>query len=248
MQDLRPIERKKLSETVMQQLQTLISSGRYQPGDRLPTEKALAEALGVSRMSIREALSGLAAAGLIEIRHGEGSFVKRVEITDYLSPITASALGFPHTALALLEVRSILEAGAAELAALRATAEDHAELAAAAADYRAQTERGETGIDGDLRFHRAIARAAGNPVLTELMNRIQDLMEQGMAYTLGQNLKTPERSQQVAAEHDAIAEAIRGGDPVAARAAMIRHLTGVRNKLLRSMNEAATGKEKTQDA
>jgi GntR family transcriptional repressor for pyruvate dehydrogenase complex len=243
LEGLKPIERTKLSHTVMARIKALIASGEYPPGQRLPTEKELAEAFGVSRMSVREALSALAAAGLIEVRHGEGSFVRRVDVTHYLPPIAASLAGFPEAALQLLEVRSILEAGAAELAAQRADDTALQELEAAAMAYRSQVEAQETGLEGDLRLHRAIANAAGNPVLTELMNRISDLIAQGMAYTLGQNAGDPEQARQVADEHDDIVAAIRRRDPAAARAAMLRHLANVRAKVVRRIREARTGEE-----
>jgi GntR family transcriptional repressor for pyruvate dehydrogenase complex len=235
--DLEKIRRSRLSDAVVDRIKGMIERGELKPGDKLPSEKELAEAFGVSRMSIREALSMLSASQIIEIRHGEGSFVQRMEVSNYIPPIAVSLLDFPAAALHLLEVRTMLAVGAAELAAMRADADALAEMDAALSAYWDEVREHGTGAKSDWQFHHAIVRATKNPVLVEFANRIADLVAEGMRYTLGKNVGDSERIRQVAAEHEQIAAAIRARDAAAAGTAMRQHLEHVRQKLMRLMEE-----------
>ncbi|SFU48289.1 FadR/GntR family transcriptional regulator [Alicyclobacillus macrosporangiidus] len=243
---MEKIPRSRLSDVVVDRIKAMIQSGEYPPGKRLPSEKDLAEAFGVSRMCIREALSVLAAARIIEVRHGEGSFVRQVDVSTYIPPVAASLLNFPEAALHLLEVRILLEAGAAELAAARADEETVRQMEEALAAYWDEVSAHGTGANSDLRLHRAIARATQNPVLVELMDRISDLVAEGMAYTLGKNQGDAERVRQVADEHAAIVAAIRQHDAAAARTAMVDHLENVRGKLVRLVTRTVPRAQEVQ--
>ncbi|MCL6516138.1 FadR/GntR family transcriptional regulator [Alicyclobacillus sp.] len=243
---MEKISRSRLSDVVVERIKGMIQSGEYPPGKRLPSEKELAEAFGVSRMCIREALSVLAAARIIEVRHGEGSFVRKVDVSTYIPPVAASLLNFPEAALHLLEVRILLEAGAAELAAQRADDSSLQQMEEALDGYWHEVSMHGSGAGSDLKLHRAIARATQNDVLVELMDRIADLVAEGMTYTLGKNQGDPERVRQVADEHAAIVAAIRRGDAIAARTAMVEHLENVRRKLARLVAEGVAGPNGTQ--
>ena len=142
-----------------------------QPGDRLPSERSLAEQLGVSRTSLRQALTALRVEGLIDVRHGHGMTLVR-SIDDVVPPIDAEILeGHPEVAAAG-EVRNALEALAARLAAQRRDADDLEAMVAGIREMDGEIRRGESGIDGDRMFHAAILAAARNPVLTELLGAV----------------------------------------------------------------------------
>ncbi|MBE3551462.1 MAG: FadR family transcriptional regulator [Kyrpidia tusciae] len=233
---IQPVRRSKLSEAVVEQLKELIQSGVYPPGTKLPPEKELAKQFGVSRASVREALSVLASAGIIDVRQGEGSFVLEADLSRYIPPVAVSMIAFPKQILHLLEMRSILETSAAELAARRAGEPEMAGIERAMQGYLEELRAGRVGDAGDLQFHQAVAKATGNPILVELMTRISDLIREGMRYTLGQNQGHLKRMREVYDEHDRIYRAIREHRPEEARAAMAFHLGKVREKVQREMN------------
>lgn len=229
--EIRPLKKRKLSDDVVDQLKERIQSGAFPPGSKLPTEKELVEQFGVSRASIREALSILASAKIIEIRQGEGSFVLKVSLSQLIPPVAVSMLSFPKDILHFLEVRTVLEATAAELAAERSTSADWVAMQRAADRYLSEIESRQMGASGDFDLHQAIAVSTRNPALVELMNRISDLIREGMRYSLGQNAGNLFRSYQVHREHQAIIDAIRARDKDQARAAMTLHLENVRQKI-----------------
>ncbi|UOF91984.1 FadR family transcriptional regulator [Fodinisporobacter ferrooxydans] len=230
---IQKIRKTKVTDEVVEQLKTLIQQGFYKTGEKLPPEKELAKQFGVSRASIREALSVLSAAQIVEARQGEGSFVQTIDVTRYIPPVAVSILSLPEQTLHLLEVRKILEASAAELAAERATEEDLEQLEAAVHGYLDEIQMGQIGQTNDLLFHQVLAMAARNPVLVEMMQRISDLVREGMRYTLEQNMGNEERKHEVYEEHLHILQAIKNRNSEAARQAMITHLDNVRKKILR---------------
>jgi DNA-binding FadR family transcriptional regulator len=121
---LTPVRRRRLYEDVVQQLQTLISSGRLEPGDQLPSERALSDQLAVSRTSVREALRILEARGMIEARPGQGLFVRGRRTEEVVSILASYLMKERETFLEVLDVREALERKAAERAALLATDKD----------------------------------------------------------------------------------------------------------------------------
>ena len=146
-----------------------IVSGVLNPGERLPTERALAEQLQVSRSTVREAIRSLEAMGVVEVRRGDGSYVTSLE-PQYLLDTAAfvTRLLRDHTVLEMFEVRAILEFAATAMAAARMTEADHAEL-------RHQVRRIEEAnsvediLSADLAFHSLIAAASGNAMLVSLL-------------------------------------------------------------------------------
>ncbi|MBX6394334.1 MAG: FadR family transcriptional regulator [Alicyclobacillaceae bacterium] len=244
---IRPVRRARLSDAVIEQLKELIREGVYPPGSKLPPEKELAQQFGVSRASVREALTVLASAGIIEIRQGEGSFVLEVDVSRYIPPVAVSMISFPEQILHLLETRMILEASAAELAARRAGEKDLTDIETALQGYLDELQAGRVGDAHDLQFHQAIARATRNPVLVELMARVSDLIREGMRYTLGQNVGNEQRMREVYEEHSRIYRAIRTRDPEEAREAMVFHLDKVRQKVQRMMADSKRAEQRPED-
>ena len=124
MGEFKPIKTKKIYEEIVEQLRELISTGTFNPGDKLPSERDMAQMLGVSRASVREAVVALQAMGVLDVKPGEGTFVSASMNSEMIEPL-ALVLSVERNPLAqLMEVRRILEAEAAALAAQRATEQD----------------------------------------------------------------------------------------------------------------------------
>jgi GntR family transcriptional repressor for pyruvate dehydrogenase complex len=225
-QSLRPLPRPKLYEQVVERLREYVRTNGLHVGDRLPAERDLAGRLGVSRTSIRQAVVALEVQGLVEVRHGGGIFLLR----EHWSPEPfARMLDRRRRLPDVLEARDALETKTAALAAQRRTEADLAELDAALEDMALAIKNGELGERADRRFHGAITKAAGNPLITDAMARLSERIAESRT----ESLRQPGRPEQSLAQHRAIAEAIRRGDPDAAAAAMHTHVSSVgRVKLL----------------
>jgi len=232
---------KKGHEIVASHIMEQIREGRLAPGEKLPSVVDLADAFGVGRSTIREAVSALKATGWLDVKHGGGTYVKAVLPTDV--PGGADSLfREAESLIELLEVRKVLETGAAALAAEKRTAADLAELRR----ILSQMEAGLAGSDtteaerADAAFHLAIARASGNSLLIQLMESLSGRLHE----TIG---KTRElwfhREQSTAAplleEHRSIHEAIEQGDKDKAASLIQAHLTKV-EQVLRAALEAGT--------
>lgn len=210
------IARRSLVDQAVDQLKTHISAGRWPLGTRIPTEPELVELLGISRNTVREAVRVLCVTGMLEVRQGDGSYVRSaVDATPALRELNRASLR-EH-----LEVRALLEAEAARLAALRRTDDDLHELAQALKqrgdhEHDKAADTLDAFIEGDLAFHRGIARAARNDALYELY----ELLCQSIRVHLRQSVldrHLPDPSQAV---HQAVLDAIAAGDAeAAARAA-----------------------------
>jgi GntR family transcriptional repressor for pyruvate dehydrogenase complex len=192
-------------------------------GDRLPAERDLAQGLGVSRASLRQAIVALEVQGVLEVRRGDGTFLRRpVRSGEPLSAILARQQRLPF----VLEARSALEVKIVELAAQRRTREDLDAMAKAIA--LAERELGSHPDDpaplepGQL-FHQAIVRAARNPVLTALMDEMREAIEE----TSREALSQPNRWPRLIDEHQEIADHIRAKDSAAAVKAMRSHLDDI---------------------
>ena len=153
------------SQTIVEHVRALISAGEVKPGDRLPPERELARKLKISRSSLRAGIGFLSAMGVLKSRHGAGTFVSSGPPA--LDSSSLSVLGALHGFLPwqMFEARIVLEANVAALAAERATDEHVAELAEEVAEMYASLTDPQEYLIHDVRFHRTIARAAGNPIL-----------------------------------------------------------------------------------
>jgi GntR family transcriptional repressor for pyruvate dehydrogenase complex len=188
-------------------------------GDRLPAERELARRLGVSRTSLREALTALRIEGVIEVQHGNGIYLLRSP-SETIPPITADLTRANPSLPALGEVRNTLEALAAELAATRRGDDDLTRMVESIREMDAAIAAGEDGVEGDRRFHAAILDAARNPVLAELLGSLADGAAQIAAASLGRTGQPP-RSL---AAHRLILDAIIVRDAELARGLMREHL------------------------
>jgi DNA-binding FadR family transcriptional regulator len=217
-----------LKEQVLRQLRRLIDEGELGPGAQLPGERELADRLGVSRGTVREAVQFLQALGLVEIRHGSGTFVRRDPsdregLRDEWRDWTKRHSETVHN---LLEVRMGLESFAAELASARPSDQGMEAMADALGEMAEAAKTNDVAalVRTDVLFHRGLCLAAGNPALAELAGELGDrlLRERAATWDL------PARPQRSLDEHRQIYEAVRSGDPAGARAAVLAHLSSVR--------------------
>jgi GntR family transcriptional repressor for pyruvate dehydrogenase complex len=223
---LRPLVRPRLYEQVVERLREYVKSEGLQAGNRLPPERDLAERLSVSRTSVRQAIVALEVQGLVEVRHGGGTYL----LHDHLEAEPLETMIDRRRRLPdILDARDAIETKLAALAALRRSDQDLEEIDAALAAMAAAVERGELGVNEDQRFHSAITAAARSPLLAGFMKEIA----QSVAETRTESLRQPGRPPKSLEQHRRIAEAIRAGDPGAAAQAMHAHVQTVSNvKLL----------------
>lgn len=214
---LRPLQRSRLYEQLVERLLALVHELDLKPGDRLPPERELATDLGVSRASVRQALVVLEVQGLVEVRHGEGAILRdRRPDSAVLSAVAAHRRRLPE----VIEAREALEVQLASLAAQRRTQEDLDRIDHALGAMEEEIGRGERGLDGDELFHTAVTAAARSGLLADLMSEISAAIRESRVESLSQ----PDRPRQSLASHRAIAAAIRAEDPDAAAAAMRDHI------------------------
>lgn len=218
-----------------------IREGRIAPGDKLPTEAAIMGEFSVSRTVVREALSKLQASGLVETRHGVGTFVVGLgDATPFrIAPEQFATL---RDVIAVLELRIGVETEAAGLAAQRRTAHNLAEMRAAIAAFEGAIAAGRDAVGPDFQFHLEIARSTQNPHFVDLMgtlgSKIIPRARLDPAEALSEEHLTYLR--RVNGEHENICDAIANQDPDAARAAMRTHLANSRERRRRA-NSAAGG-------
>ena len=151
------------AEIVVQHVRALIERGELRPGDRLPPERELAVQLGVSRPSVRAGLRSLAAIGVLQTRHGAGTFITDGPPTLGSEPLSFLAALHGFTRDEMFEARRALEVGVAGLAAERATDDQIATIAEEVTGMFASLDDAQAFLIHDIRFHRAVAAASGNP-------------------------------------------------------------------------------------
>lgn len=220
-----------LAHDVVDALGRRIRDGSLVPGEKLPTEAAIMEEFRVSRTVVREAISRLQAASLVETRHGVGTFV--VGLGDAATfRISPDQLGTLHDVIEVLELRIAVETESAGLAALRRTEENLQNLRGALSAFTAAVEQGRDAVGPDFQFHLEIARATQNHHFLDLMATLGGTMIPRARLEPPGPL-TPEREaylRRVNSEHENIVDAIARQDPEGARAAMRTHLANSRER------------------
>jgi GntR family transcriptional repressor for pyruvate dehydrogenase complex len=208
------------TEHVVAHVRALIERGELRPGDRLPPERELAVQIGVSRPSVRAGLQALSAMGVVQARHGAGTFITDGPPTLATGPLSFMAALHGFTKDEMFEARRVLEVGAVRLAAERATGQDLATIAEEMAGMFASLDQPLTFLVHDITFHRAIARASHNPILASLIEMVSAMFyEQRKA-----NVGAVRDLREAAEMHRAIYQALRDHDGDAAQAAMSEHL------------------------
>ncbi|WP_350299669.1 FadR/GntR family transcriptional regulator [Peribacillus frigoritolerans] len=228
----KKIKPKKIYEEVSDELYEMIRSGSLKPGEQLDSIQQLAENFQVGRPAIREALSALSSMGLIEIKQGEGTFVKTFDPAIMNHPLSAALLMDQDNIKHLLEVRKILESGTAEVAAKKRTEENLIELKDRLFDMEKVSDDEELSDKADIAFHVAVANASQNELLITLMNHVSELMTEKMRDIRRVALYSEEMTlKQLYQQHVRIYDAILAQDEDGARSAMLFHLQSVEESL-----------------
>lgn len=228
----KKIKPKKIYEEVSDELYEMIRSGSLKPGEQLDSIQQLAENFQVGRPAIREALSALSSMGLIEIKQGEGTFVKTFDPAIMNHPLSAALLMDQDNIKHLLEVRKILESGTAEVAAKKRTEENLIELKDMLFNMDKVSDDEELSDEADISFHVAVANASQNELLITLMNHVSELMTEKMRDIRRVALYSEEMTlKQLYQQHVRIYDAIVAQDEDGARSAMLFHLQSVEESL-----------------
>ncbi len=215
-----------IAQDISYRLERLILDGGLAPGQKMPSERQLATRLGVSRAILREALHELQGRGVIETKHGKGSFVSRivpgVEEDGDDSPLLQMFNGHPRTLYDLLEIREQLEGQAAQLAAERATTQDLHRITKAYAALE-QTDP-LTSARPDHNFHQAIVEASHNPVLVHVLNGLKNLMLLTVQASVANLNPREEMRNKIARQHKRIYQAVMAKKPEAAKRIAMAHV------------------------
>lgn len=229
------IARESASTIAIGQIKQQIALGLMKPGDKLPSEQALATMLGISRPTVREALRALTSMNIVETRRGEGSFITSLKLKDLFKPL-GFLLSFDNDALAqLFEARVFVEVGLCRLAATRVQQDDITQLRALAKSYSDNIDDLDRCIDIDIEFHQRIATCARNDILAHVLDGFAQLSKESRRRTGN------DRTMRVDSNHDheLIIEALAGGDPMAAEQRMRQHLARVSSRLEPGKNKYA---------
>jgi len=223
-----PIQSIKVFERVAEQIEKRILDGELRSGDRLPTERDLAEQFHVSRTAVREAMKILAQKGLVDMRPGRGTIVidgAHEAMQHSIGLVMKLKLGEVGGSDNLVEVREILESEIAALAAARATVEEIAAMQEAVRVMDESLNDADAYIVADNRFHQALAKATQNTLILILIDSIVNPLSE-QRKQIFEVKGGPERGQ---FHHRRILESVIQRDPGAARAAMREHLRQVRD-------------------
>lgn len=229
----RPVS---LSSSLARRLEQLILDGTLKSGKPIPSERQLAERLGVSRNILREALKELRGRGVIDTQHGRGSIVKGlVPNLEQGNALTYLFREHPRTLYDLLEVRELLEGRAAYLAADRGTEEDFHRITHA---FEAMEQAGQESTDPvrsaqlDHAFHQTISEASHNPVLVHTLQSLMELMLNSVLASVNNLYHRETSKKQIDRHHRQIYNAVIGRQPDWAQKAATAHIRNVRERLL----------------
>jgi len=226
--EFETVRRDKVYEGVAKQIERLILK-KLQPGDKLPSERDLAETLGVSRSSIRDAIRSLELMGMVEPRQGAGTIVLQISSDSLVNPLANARKRKEELVAELLDFRKMLEPPLAERAAIRVSPEELAEMEEILERQDEKLRNGESTIAEDTEFHYAIALASGNSVVRKVLDTLMDLLRDSRE----RSLQVDGRPQKSLAGHRKILAALNRHDAEAAKLAMKRHIEDVEKMLLK---------------
>ena len=223
----KPVKKTRIYEDIVSRIRSMVEKGALNAGDRLPSERELSAAFKVSRPSVREALKTLESHGYLEIRQGEGTFISRNPIENFVEPLAAVILTEKEYQVQILEMRRLIEPQIASLAAERATKDEMSRMDMTLNLQREKVMRGETGADLDKIFHYLIAQAAKNRILMRIIDTATDLFSENR----DKYLQFAERSEKSLRHHRQIFGAIYVGDSALAGDVMNVHLDDIHETL-----------------
>lgn len=225
--DFEAIRRNKVYEEVAKQLERLVLT-KLHPGDKLPPERELAEMLGVSRSSIRDAIRSLEMLGIVEPRQGVGTVVREPSAETLINPLANALVRQTALVSELLDFRKMLEPPLAARAATHASPEELAEMEEILKRQEKKFKTGDLAVEEDSEFHYSIALASDNSVVLKVLDMLMDLLRD----TRQRSLQVEGRPTKSLAGHRRILAAIKRRDAEGARDAMRRHIEDVEEIVL----------------
>ncbi|HEY3316230.1 MAG TPA: FadR/GntR family transcriptional regulator [Bacillota bacterium] len=225
------ITRERIYEKIVNQIVDLIRQNKYRPGEPIPSQRELAEFLNVSRTAVREAMTVLEKAGLIEVRAGARTVVRETPPPAPHSELDFAGLMDKADLSQLLELRIMLEGEICAVATIKGTDEELAAVAEAVDRMDKAIAGGRLGADEDYTFHQRITKACHNPIVLKFWNALSDLIGKEILHCRLQSVAAgPARMRMAAQEHRDVAEALVSRDTDKAREAMRRHLASVKSR------------------
>jgi GntR family transcriptional regulator, transcriptional repressor for pyruvate dehydrogenase complex len=221
---LKPIKSVKVSDKVYSQIRDMIYRGELRAGEKLSSEREMAQMLNVGRPTVREAIQKLIDQGLIESRRGVGTFVMGEDTRKNNKPLLQLLNGHDFTIVDLLEVRLVLESSSAALAARRATEEDMRIIEQSLNRLLDARDSLERDLDNELSFHMNIAYATKNIVHVHLMKSFYDVLYYGMNLAFPTLIKDQKLDDMTFVQHKTIFKAIKNRDPELASETMEKHI------------------------
>jgi len=235
--NVAPIRREPLAAEVARRLVDYLLSGGVELGGRMPSERQLAEAFGVGRSAVREAIAALTLIGLIEVRHGDGTYLKRPDSPLLPQVVEWGLLLGEQRTIDLVEARQKIEVDIAGLAAQRRTDEDLGDLSRILARMEQETHDGTASaafVDADVEFHLRLAETARNSALRDVLSSIQALLRAWIGRVIAEGHRDISY-----AEHVPIFEAVRARDARAAEDAMDAHMRSAAGRLQTTLDRAS---------
>lgn len=227
--NVEAIRREPIAAEIARRLVDYLLSGGVEPGARIPSERQLAEAFGVGRSAVREAIAALSLIGLIEVRHGDGTYLKRPDSPLLPQVVEWGLLLGEQRTTDLVEARQMIEVDIAGLAAQRRTEEDIADLAQIL-DRMKQESRdaaeASAFVDADVAFHLRLAETARNSALRDVLSSIQALLRAWIGRVIAEGYRELSYN-----EHVPIFAAVKARDARAAEAAMAAHMHSAADRL-----------------
>jgi GntR family transcriptional repressor for pyruvate dehydrogenase complex len=217
---IKPIRKTRVADEVAERIRVLILNGTLRRDEPLPSERELAERFDVSRGSIRDAFRRLEMIGLLETRHGQGTFPRELSLSNLITPLASVLTHSRDLQDELMDVRRMFEPAVARVAATRVTAAEIDELERILQTQERKLKAGQSTIAEDTAFHSALAHATHNRVVVHLMETLNDLLIGSRKLSLRQRGR-PSRSVR---GHEGVVAALRGRDPEGAARAMRDHI------------------------
>ena len=227
---IEPIKKTRIAEEVADRIRMLVLDGTFPVGRPLPSERLLRERFAVSRGSIRDALRMLEMIGLLETRHGQGTFPQELTVDRLVAPLASVMTYRQDLRDELMDVRRMFEPAVARAAATRATDEDFSDFQRILDAQRRKLETGRSAIVEDTAFHAALARSTHNRVVVSIMATLNDLLVESRTLALKQKGR-PERSME---GHEAVVAALRRREAEGAARAMYKHIDQIADLQLRA--------------
>lgn len=240
MMSFQRVQTKKIYEAVAEQIEAMIINKQLLPGEKIASVQALAKQFEVGQPAVREALSALRAKGYLEMRQGEGTFVREYDQAVVGHAIATAVLMNPQQIRELLEVRKFLEVGAAGRAALRREASHLRMMRESLHEMEQHLDDEAVGERADVDFHLAIAKASGNGILQQLMHTVAGSMTATIRDSRRLWLYSDASSaKQLLNEHQAIYKAIEEGNREQAEQLMFQHLDKVEQTMYQLMQQSS---------